>query len=88
MLSTIDPEGQPHSALTEVVCASASSQLTATLDPVQQGDVERNVRVSVLVVDPNDTSRFIEVRGDAELIDDSNACRIHARRITLDAIHS
>jgi predicted phosphohydrolase len=73
-----------------------------------------------LVVDPADTSRFIQIRGDAELIADGaidhldaltrsytgHPCfyghvhplarkrcehrvivRIHARRVTLDAIH-
>ena len=78
-------------------------------------------RVSLLVVDPDDTARFIQIRGDAELITRWRArapgradaavhappryygyiyppeqqaretrviCRIHARRITLDAIHA
>ena len=40
--------------------------------------------VSLLVVDPEDTGRFIQVRGDAEL----GTERIRARRITLDAIHA
>jgi hypothetical protein len=77
--------------------------------------------VSLLVVDPEDTSRFIQIRGDAELVADGALehldqltrkytrhpeyyghvfpqeqraletrviVRIHARRITLDAIHA
>jgi hypothetical protein len=77
--------------------------------------------VSLLVVDPTNTARFIQVRGDAELVTDGAedqldgltraytrhpryygyvypverraretrvTCRIHARRITLDAIHA
>jgi len=80
-----------------------------------------NSKVSLLVVDPDDTGRFIQVRGDAELVFDGALdhldaltraytrhpgyhghiypieqqaretrviCRIHARRITLDAIHA
>ena len=78
-------------------------------------------KVSLLVVDPDDTARFIQIRGDAELVTDGALehldaltrrytrhpayygyiypveqrsretrviCRIHARRVTLDAIHA
>ena len=78
-------------------------------------------RVSLLIVDPDDTARFIQVRGEAELciegalehLDgltrrytrhpryygciqpvEQQACetrvtfRVHARRVTLDAIHA
>jgi general stress protein 26 len=58
------------------------------VDESQRCDIEANPRISVLVVDPDDTSRFIEVRGEAELVADVDRCAIHARRITLDAIHS
>jgi len=80
-----------------------------------------NPKVSLLVVDPANTARFIQIRGDAELVTDGALehldaltrkytrhpryydfiypieqqpretrviCRIHARRITLDAIHA
>ena len=77
-------------------------------------------RLSLLVVDPDDTSRFLQIRGEAELISQDAVehldaltrrytrhprfygyvqpveqaarerrviVRIHARRISLDAIH-
>jgi DTW domain-containing protein YfiP len=80
-----------------------------------------NPKVSLLIVDPENTGRFIQIRGDAELIEQEAPehldeitrrytshpqyygyvfpmekktnetriiCRIHAKRITLDAIHS
>jgi pyridoxamine 5'-phosphate oxidase-like protein len=81
-----------------------------------------NPKVSLLVVDPdNNTARFIQIRGDAELVTDGALdhldvltrsytrhpayyghiypvaqrsretrviCRIHARRVTLGAIHT
>jgi hypothetical protein len=80
-----------------------------------------NPKVSLLVVDPDNTSRYLQLRGHAELIFDGALehldkltrkytrypayyghiyptaqqawetrviCRIHARRITLDAIHA
>jgi hypothetical protein len=81
----------------------------------------RDPRLSLLVVDPENTSRFIQIRGVAELLADGAIdhldaltrkytrhpryygciypeeqrpretrviARIHARRITLDAIHA
>lgn len=76
-------------------------------------------KVSLLVVDPGNTARFIQIQGDAQLItggaherldaltrkytghpptttsipqaqrlrETRMACRIHPRRVTLDAIH-
>jgi Pyridoxamine 5'-phosphate oxidase len=85
-----------------------------------KGNLLDNQKVSLLVVDPRSTSRFIQIRGDAELVTDGACehldaltrkytsrpayygyiypeaqrlretrmiCRIHPRRITLDAIH-
>ena len=79
-----------------------------------------NPIVSLLIVDPEDTSRYIEIRGRVELIEEGAIehldqitrqytnhpqyygyvfplekkeretriiCRIHAQKITLDAIH-
>ena len=79
-----------------------------------------NQKVSLLVVDPGNTSRYIQIRGDAELVTQGARehldaltrkytshpayyghiypeaqrlretrviCRIHPRRVTLDAIH-
>ena len=78
-----------------------------------------NPKVSHLIVDPENTGRFLQIRGDAELTEEGAwnssirlhvsiqttraitvmssrwkkkretriICRIHARRITLDAIH-
>ncbi|MDJ0770964.1 MAG: pyridoxamine 5'-phosphate oxidase family protein [Ilumatobacter sp.] len=72
-----------------------------------------NPKVGLLVVDPADNGRYIQVRGDAELATDGALghldeltrrhtghpryyggretgviCRIHARRIRVDAIHA
>jgi Pyridoxamine 5'-phosphate oxidase len=80
-----------------------------------------NPKASLIVVDPDNTARFIQIRGDAELLTDGALehldaltrsytshpryygyiypvdqraketrviCRIHAQRITLDAIHA
>jgi hypothetical protein len=95
--------------------------VNTTLERRKGRNVLRDRRVSLLVVDPDNTGRFIQVRGEVELILDGAIehvdvltrrytrhpryygyvypeeqrfretrviLRIHARRITLDAIHA
>lgn len=94
--------------------------VNTTIERQKGRNLLENQMVSLLVVDPGNTSRFIQIRGDAELVaqgarDHLDAltrkypghpayygyiypearrlretrmiCRIHPRRITLDAIH-
>jgi PPOX class probable F420-dependent enzyme len=120
VLTTLMPDGQPQSSLVwcdyegECVCVNTTKER-------QKG---RNVlcdpRVSLLVVDPEDTGRYLEIRGDVEVIakdaiehldkvtrkytrhpqyygyvypfaqrerETRIICRIHAKKITRDAIH-
>ena len=120
VLTTMMPDGQPQSSLVwcdedgECACVNTSRER-------QKGrNMQANPNVSLLIVDPEDASRYIEIRGDAELIEADALdhldqltraytrhprfygyvypierqqretrviCRIHARKITLDAIH-
>ena len=120
VLTTLMPDGQPRSSLVWVDAADGSARFNTTLERAKGRDLRLDPRVSLLVVDPDDTSRFIQIRGETELttIDaerhlDRLTLRytghpsfyghiypearrvtetrvigtIHARRITLDAIH-
>ena len=120
VLTTMLPDGQPQSSLVWVDHDGACARTNTTLERRKGRNLLQNPRVSLLVVDPDDTSRFIQVRGDAELVREGaiehldaltraytrHPCfyghvypeaqraretrvivRIHARRITLDAIH-
>jgi PPOX class probable F420-dependent enzyme len=114
------PDGQPQSSLVWVDYDGKCACVNTTLERRKGRDLLANPRVSLLVVDPDDTSRFVQVRGDAELVTEGAEghldaltrrythhpayygfiypteqrgretrviCRIHARRVTLDAIH-
>jgi PPOX class probable F420-dependent enzyme len=120
VLTTMLPDGQPQSSLVWVDHDGACARVNTTLERRKGRDLLANPRVSLLVVDPDDTSRFVQVRGDAELVTEGAEehldaltrrytrhpayygfiypveqrgretrviCRIHARRVTLDAIH-
>lgn len=120
VLTTIGGDGQPQSSLVWVDHDGACVGVNTTLERQKGRNLLANPRVSLLVVDPDNASRFIQIRGDAELITDGALenldvltrrythypsyyghicpvkqrcretrviCRIHARRITIDAIH-
>lgn len=120
VLTTIRGDGQPRSSLVWVDSAGAYARVNTTLERGKGKDLSRDPRLSLLIVDPDDTTRFIQLRGEAELMTDGAVeqldeltrrytrhpsfygyvypleqrdretrviCRIHARHITLDAIH-
>jgi len=121
VLTTLLPDGQPHSCLVWVDHDGTHARVTTTRQHQNGRDLERDPRVSLLVVDPADTTRFLQIRGLAELLTDGAVehldaltrrytdhasyygsvhaleraareervmVRIHARRVTLDAIHA
>ena len=114
-------DGQPQSSLVWADHDGECACVNTTLDRQKGRNLLANAKVSLLVVDPENTGRFIQVRGDAELVtagaeehldaltrrytrhpafygyvypveqrdrETRVICRIHARRITLDAIHA
>jgi PPOX class probable F420-dependent enzyme len=120
VLTTLMPDGQPQSSLVWVDHDGVCARTNTTLERQKGRNLVADPRVSLLVVDPEDTSRFVQVRGDAELVRDGAEAhldgltraytshptfyghvypveqrdretrvivRIHARRVTLDAIH-
>lgn len=120
VFTTMLPDGQPQSTLVWCDYDGACACVNTTLQRQKGRNMLANPRVSLLVVDPQDASRYIEIRGAAELVEDGAVeqldrltrkytshpryygyvypieqqvqetriiCRIHATRITLDAIH-
>ena len=120
VLTTMMPDGQPQCSLVwcdfdgEYVCVNTSRER-------QKGkNMMVNPKVSLLIVDPENTGRFLQIRGEAELAEAGALehldaitrkytshpqyygyvfpqekkeretriiCRIHAKKLTLDAIH-
>jgi PPOX class probable F420-dependent enzyme len=120
VLTTMGADGQPQSSLVWADVQDGAAAVNTTLQRQKGRNMAANPKVSLLVVDPGNTSRYIQIRGDAELTTDGAldhldaitrkyttcpafygyiyppgqraretrvVCRIHARRITLDAIH-
>ena len=121
VLTTLAADGRPESSLVWVDMDDGCATVNTTLERRKGRNLRRDPRVSLLIVDPEDTGRFIQIRGEVELLFDGAIdhldgltraytgkahyygdvapvesaaeetrviCRIHARRITLDAIHA
>ena len=121
VLTTMGADGQPQSSLVWVDHDGSCARANTTLQRQKGRNLMANAKVSLLIVDPDNTARFIQVRGDAELVRDGALehldaltraytrharyyghvapaaqrdretrviCRVHARRITVDAIHA
>jgi PPOX class probable F420-dependent enzyme len=120
VLTTMGADGQPQSSLVWVDLEDRVAVVNTTLERQKGRNMLANPRVNLLVVDPDNTSRYIQIHGDAELTTEGAGdhldaltrkytrypafygyvypveqraretrvlCRIHARRISLDAIH-
>jgi PPOX class probable F420-dependent enzyme len=70
VLTTMLPDGQPCSCLVWADFDGECARVNTTLERRQGRNLLRNPKVSLLVVDPADTSRFLQVRGEAELVTD------------------
>jgi PPOX class probable F420-dependent enzyme len=121
VLTTLMPDGQPHSCLVWVDYDGECARVNTTLERQSGRNLRSDRRLSLLVVDPQNSTRYIQIRGEAELLrqgavdhldsltrqytghprfygyvypqaqrqrETRVTVRLHARRITVDAIHS
>jgi PPOX class probable F420-dependent enzyme len=120
VLTTLMPDGQPQATLVWCDFDGECACVNTTLERQKGRNLAVEPRATLLLVDPDDTSRYLEIRGEVELVREGALahldaltrkytrhpqfygyvypveqaaretrvlCRIHARKITLDAIH-
>jgi PPOX class probable F420-dependent enzyme len=120
VFTTMMPDGQPQSSLVWCDYDGECARVNTTRERQKGRNMLVNPKVSLLIVDPEDTSRYIELRGDVEILEAGARehldqltraytqhphyygyiypvaqqqretriiCRIHAKKISLDAIH-
>jgi PPOX class probable F420-dependent enzyme len=68
VLTTMGADGQPQSSLVWVDSDGECARVNTTLERQKGRNLLANPKVSLLIVDPDDTARFIQIRGDAELV--------------------
>ncbi len=68
VLTTLMADGQPQSSLVWVDLDGDVPCINTTIDRQKGRNLARSAGVSLLVVDPDDTGRYIQIRGTAELV--------------------
>jgi PPOX class probable F420-dependent enzyme len=120
VLTTMMLDAQPQSSLVWCDYDGECARVNTTLERQKGRNLSANPKATLLVVDPEDTSRYIEIRGEMEMVqagalqhldelthqysghpcyygyifpaeqqvrETRVICRLHAKKITLDAIH-
>jgi PPOX class probable F420-dependent enzyme len=67
-LTTLMPNGQPHSCLVWVDYDGQCARVNTTLERQSGRNLMSNRKLSLLVVDPEDSARYVQLRGEAELV--------------------
>ena len=70
VLTTMGADGQPQSSLVWVDYDGECAQVNTTIERQKGRNMLANAKVSLLVVDPDNTARFMQIRGDVELTTD------------------
>jgi PPOX class probable F420-dependent enzyme len=80
VFTTLGHDGQPQSTPVWVDLGRGCALVNTTLERQKGRNLLDNPTVSLLVVDPGNTSRFIQIRGDAELV--TEGAREHLDTLT------
>lgn len=78
VLTTLMPDGQPQSSLVWVDHDGECARTNTTLERQKGRNLLADPRASLLVVDPDDTSRFVQIRGDVDLVRDGAEAHLDA----------
>lgn len=81
VLTTLMPDGMPQSSIVWIDYDGENVLVNTTLERQKGRNMLRNPKVTMLVIDPNNTSRWIEIRGKAIQFDRSHA-EAHADKQT------
>ena len=81
VLTTMMPDGAPQSSIVWVDSDGECLLINTTLERQKGRNMAVNPKVAVLVIDPQDTSRWIEVRGHVKAMT-ADGAEAHADKLT------
>jgi PPOX class probable F420-dependent enzyme len=81
VLTTMMPGGSPQSSLVWVDYDGRYVLINTTLERQKGRNMQANPKVAILVIDPKNSSRWIEIRGEVKEMTRSGA-EAHADRLT------
>jgi PPOX class probable F420-dependent enzyme len=68
VLTTLMPDGQPQSSLVWLDYDGEHAYMNTTRERQKGRNLLADPRMTLLVVDPQDSSRYVEIRGEVEVI--------------------
>src|SRR6266508_1006837 len=86
VLTTMMPDGMPQSSIVWVDYDGECVLINTTLERQKGQNMQANPKVTVLVIDPKDSSRWVEVRGQVREITREGA-ESHADKLTQSNCH-
>jgi len=86
VLATLMPDGMPQSSIVWVDYDGEHVLINTTLERQKGRNMQLNPKVTVLVIDPKDSSRWIEVRGQVVEMT-QNCAEDHADKLTQRYCH-
>lgn len=81
VLTTLMPDGSPQASIIWVDYDGEYVLINTTLERQKGRNMQTNPKVTILVIDPKDTSRWIEVRGQVRELTELGADE-HADKLT------
>jgi len=75
------PDGTPQSSIVWVDYDGENVLINTTLERQKGGNMQANPKVAILVIDPKDSSRWIEIRGQVREMTEAGA-EVHADKLT------
>lgn len=81
VLTTLMPDGMPQSSVIWVDYEDGYLLVNTTLERQKGRNMRANPKVTILVIDPRDSSRWIEVRGHVSQIT-ADGAEAHADKLT------
>jgi len=84
VLTTLMPDGRPQSFLMWCDTDGECARINTTAERQKGRNMRRDPRVTLLLIDPEDTTRFMEIRGEVELTEEGAVEHLDAltRRFT------
>jgi len=73
VLSTVQPDGRPQASVVWFDATDAVVRINSERGRAKVRNVERDPRVTIVIVDPSDQHRYIEIRGDVVSIAEAGA---------------
>lgn len=78
VLTTMMADGQPQSSLVWCDYDGVYARINTSRERQKGRNIARNPRVTLLVVDPEDTGRYLEIRGEAALTEEDALSHLDA----------